>query len=506
VTVVPIAPFAPDMPDIPSGASDGITNVVPLTSASYGPLPSFVPFAPALAGRCIGAFAATDIVGSLTVFAGTSDKLYRLPSPGTTLGDVSQVGGYTTGSDASWRFTQFGDRIIAVTDNHFPQSYREGTSSLFEDMITTGSTTIKARLCATVKDWVVLGRTTDATFGNTPQRVWWSAINDPTNFPAPGTAAAITALSDYQDVVGQHGVLKAIVGNLGTAHAGLFFESAVYRMVFSGLPSMFDITPVEGARGLLAEGAVCQFGARAYYVGEDGLYVFNGSESAPIGSDRVNRFFFSDLRSDYKHRITSVADPVNGMIFWAYPGAGSVDGIANRLMCYSPSLDRFTVSSLDAVSIEVLFRGGRFGIPLDSLDAYGNIDTLPFSLDSDVWIGGQRVLGGFDSNHQYGFLDGPALPATVDTTDLEIASGRQAMVTRIRPLIDSASAKIAVCSRDSVAETPTFSKAKLQESNGSVPVRSRGRYHRFRVQTVAGEAWTQISGVDVEKAQIGGTR
>jgi hypothetical protein len=308
---------------------------------------------------------------------------------------------------------------------------------------------------------------------------------------------------------GPHGKLQAIAGNLGTANAGIFFERAVYRAIYVGLPDIFDFLPAEGARGLLATGAMAQYGDTAYYPSEDGFYAFDGSNSAPIGKGRVDTFFYKDLQSSYLDRISSVADPARGLIFWAYPGAGSSNGNPNRLLIYSPVFNKWAVTAANSVQIEFLMRGATFGKTLEQLDTFGTLDALPFPLDSQVWAGGRSVLAAFDVNHKYGYFDGANLPATVDSTDFELAPGNQVTVHRARPLVDLSTATLAVAARDKISQSVVFGTAQAQEPNGSCSVPrpyNRGRYHRGRIQTQLGDVWSHISGIDLEEFDLEGSR
>ena len=504
--IVEAGEFMPDMPSIPGTGSDTMLNVIPLTPFSYGPMPSHQPFASAINARCQGGLSMTDSSGNVRIFAGDAAKLYRIAPPGTTPTDVSKAAGYTTPSNAQWSFAQFKNRVIATNFNDPVQSYVDGTDALFSDMIATGLTSLKARRVGVVKNWVVLGNTTDATYGDNPQRVHWLAINDPTNAPTPGTQLAANNLSDFQDIPGGHGGLQGIAGNLGTSDGGIFFERAVWRMVYAGLPDIFQFAPVQGARGLLMPGGMCQFGEFTYYWGEDGLYAFDGSSSRPIGKSKIDRFVLSDLQSNNKDRVSCTADPSRGLIFWAYPGAGAINGNPNRLLCYAPFLDRWTITDATSINIEYLMRAAIFGKTLEQLDSYGSIDALPYSLDSAIWSGGRSLLGGFDANHKYGFFDGSNLAATIDTTDFEPVPGSQASVSRVRPLVDSAAATVSGAGRDKIYQPFTFGLDQVQEPNGGCAVRIRGRYQRYRTKMPAGDGWTKFSGLDIEQASQVGTR
>jgi len=499
----PVADFTPDQQNVPPVGSAAIYNVVPRSKLSYGPLASFQPFSSALAARCQGGLSVTALSGVVRVFAGDAAKLYRLTAASTTPIDVTRdAGSYTTSPEDKWSMAIFGNRVIATNYTDEIQSYVEGTSTKFANMITSGLTTLKAKVVAVVKDWVVLGNTNETTSGVQTQRVHWLAENDPTNAPIPGTQDAVNALSDFQDIPGSHGVLQNIVSNLGAAHAGIFFERSIQRMVYSGLPAIFEFQPVESGRGIIAQDAVCARGGIAYGISEEGFFAFDGASAVPIGKGRIDEFFFKDLIATYKNRIVSVPDPISGLIFFAYPGIGSFAGQLNRLLIYSPEYDKFTVTEPGAVILEHLLRAATFGKTLEDLDDFGTMESLAFSLDSPVWKGAQAVLGGFDSAHKFGYLNGSNLAATIDTADLEIIKGRVSTVSRIRPLIDVSSATVSGCGRRTLSEPASYGSDIAQESDGSVCIRTTGRYHKFRSKIPSEAVWKDFSGVCVEDEDV----
>jgi len=136
-------------------------------------------------------------------------------------------------------------------------------------------------------------------------------------FPTLGTASAAAVQSDSQNLYGDGGWIQGIVGNLGTADGALFMEHAVVRVIYAGPPGIFYFLPAEGVRGTPAPGSIVQLGALVYYLGEDGFYVFDGTQSKPIGIDRVDRYFFENVDQSKMFRIVAAVDPVNRLIVWA---------------------------------------------------------------------------------------------------------------------------------------------------------------------------------------------
>ena len=245
--------WRPDLPTFASGYSALALNVLPRTEESYGPFPDFTDYATApLAARCQGAVALLDSGDNVLLFAGTASDLYEMTVSGPTFSNVSKsASAYNCGTDEHWSYALFGDNVIATNISDPVQSFVAGTSSAFSDLSADAP---KARYAAVVKNWLFLANTFDGTDGAVPWRIWWSAYNDPTSWPTPGSSAAAAAQSDFSDIVGQGGWIQGIVGNLGTADAAVFLEHAVFRVVYSGPPTVFTISLTEGVRGTLGTG------------------------------------------------------------------------------------------------------------------------------------------------------------------------------------------------------------------------------------------------------------
>jgi hypothetical protein len=508
---LPCAPFAPDLPAYLSNASQNTKNVIPFSviegprgqkQVSYGPLPSVSEFSSALDARCQGAYAALDGDANAYGFAGDASKLYMLDGSSTTWTDFSKPGGYNTPTEGFWRACLFGTRVIFTNFVDPLQNHILGSGAVFNDL--SGSAP-KARYCAVVRDWFVVANTFDGTFGTRPQRVWWSAINDATTWPTLGTTAAAQLLSDAQDLVGDNGWVQGVVGSLGKSDAAVFQERAVVRMQFSGAQRVFDFQPAEGVRGTPAPNSIVQVGSLAYYLGEDGWYVFDGSTSTPIGLNRVDSWFFSDgthgVDQSYFDRVVGTADPIKRCILWAYPGPGNSGGNPNRLLIYNWAVDEW---SFGEIEVETLTRGLSFGYTLDSLDTTGfTVDTLPYSLDSRIWTSGRPLMSAFTSNHKLGHFSGSNLAPSVDTMEFSAGPSIRSLVTNSRAIVDSTSATVAIGVRNRLGNTTTWGPAKASNSVGYSPQRANGLYARARIELPAGTSFRNIQGAELEVKSAG---
>lgn len=498
--IIPVVEYTPDLPDYHSDGSATVLNVIPRTPKSYGPMSGPAVFSNALTnGRCQGSFFGLDPTGNVVGFAGDAKDLYELTASSSNWSVVSKAaGGYSCPLDEMWHFAIFGQRVIATDFGDNIQSFLLGVDTKFSDLSATAP---KARYCAAVKSWMMVANTSDPTNGNQPQRVWWSANGDPTNWPTPGTANAAQFQSDYQDLYGDGGWIQGLIGNLGTADAAVFMEHAIWRIVYSGGAGIFDFFPAEGVRGTPAPGSIAQNGAVVYYLGEDGFYVFDGSNSLPIGANKVDKTFYSELDQSYYSRISSTIDPINKLYIISYPTNGSA-GVCDTLLLYNWQLNRWSKAK---VNLETIVRTLSFGYTLDELYTIlgYNIDGLPFGLDSRAWTGGTIQLGGFDTNHRLNFFTGGTLQGTVDTSEIQPFDGQLARIINARAAINGGTPTVAIGTRNRQVDSVTYGAAIPINSIGTSPQRAVGRYIRAELVMPAGQTWTHCSGVELEATQAG---
>lgn len=463
--IIPFGEYAPDVPALGNLGATVAKNVTPQV-VGYGKFSRLTAYSSALTAYCRGAFTAVDSDGSIRSFAGDETKLYTLSA--TTFSDASKVGGYTSASDSYWEFAQFGDNVIASNFDEAPQTMAL-TGTTFADL--TGTPPM-FRHIGIVRDFMVVGNTFDAVDGSVPYRIRWPGIGTTTSWTVSATTQA-----DYQDLQGNGGWVQSIVGGREIGH--VFQERAIWQMRYVGSPVVFDIVQIEDARGAFAPRSTISVGGIIFYLADDGFYMLSGGQSVPIGAGKVDKTFLSELNEDYLHRITAAAIPNDKIIIWSYPGSGSVDGTPDKCLLYNWVSKKWCFAQFDH---ELLYRAQSVGITLEGLDAIsGSIDSLPFSLDSKVWMGGKLQLAAFDTDHKQSFFTGTALDATLETGEVQIIQGKRAEVSEVVPLVDGGTHTVQVGTRETQVASCTFGSVSTENASGICPVRSNGRYHRFRV-------------------------
>lgn len=497
-----IIPFGRWMPDHPEFANPGaitMTNVLPRTAQSYGPAPALSATTGALAARCQGAAYVRDNAAGVWGFAGDAAKLYKNVAGSINWVDISKVGGYSTNPDERWTFMAFGERVVAANYTDPIQSYVMNSSAAFADLAAAAP---RARYMTRVREWLMVANTSDPINGPTPQRVWWPAIDDPTNWPTPGSTTAAQLQSDYQDLLGEGGWNQGIVGGLSGADAAIFQERSIWRAMYVGPPAIFSFVPVENARGTPAPGSICPVGPVVYYLADDGFYVFDGLQSVPIGQDEVDRTFFAEVDQGSYYRVTSAADPFNKLVYWFYPGPQSNGGTPNRAMVYHYGVKRWT--QIQGQEVEVMARALTTGYTLDQLDSFGTLDDLPFPLDSRAWTGGLLNLAAFDTTHKMALFSGAALAATLDTSEAMLFPDGKAHVSRIWPIVDTDTAQISVGYRDRLKDEVAWTApSDMTATTGSCPVRANGLYLRARMTIPAGATWKHAQALRFEARAAG---
>jgi hypothetical protein len=516
MTIVPWPEWLPDQADFQNPGTSRLRNVVPLTTRSYGPMPSIIPVGTnTLAERCQGAYSLKGRDGETYIFAGDRQHLYVMVPGSLNFDDVSRaVGGpYDTLSPTlggHWHMTSYGTRVIATNLDDPIQSFPipPGAGAKFGDL---SSEAPRAKFAAVVKDFLFVANTFDPVDGNRPNRVWWSAINDPTNWPVPGSTEAIQLQSDYQDLQQTDlGVITGLVSGFAPgADVIIFCERGLYIGAYIGPPLIFSFRVAQGASGTISPLSIVQSHARTeqgtlqpacYYLSEQGFTAFDGLTAHPVGAQKFDREFFRMVDPTYISLVQAAADPRTRAVLWAFPNVGS-QTLHSRIFVYNWELSRASPVMLPEASYVEWLTTAMYGesYNLDTIDLFGNLDVIQPPFDDPFWTGNAiSRLTPFDRNHRLNIGGGPAMAPLLETGEIQPAEGRRAWVTMARPLFDGGSGVlISVGTRERLNDPVVWSEPVPINQIGECPQRATGRYMRFRMTMPEAQDFRHLQGLDI---------
>lgn len=461
--------WLPDQPGL-VGALQTANNVV-AQSVGYGPFPSMVDYSQAASENLnavfTGKFGATS-----NIFAGGASKLFKFDTTDLSMDDVSKVGGYT---GTRWRFTQFGDVVIAANGAEKLQAWVIGSSTLFADLAAAAPV---ASFVTVVRDFVV-----GANISSYPSRVQWSDINDETNW-----TSGPTSQSDYQDIPDGGNIRGITGGEFGL----VLLDQSIVRMSYIGAPLFFQFDTISRTLGCYESGSIAQYGPMTFFLSDDGFYMCDGQSVKPIGAEKIDRWFFDDADPANITKMSAAIDPIRKIVAWCYPNTRA----GKTILIYNWQVQKWTYADTTA---DYIASAGTASVTLEGLDAYSaSIDALDISLDSRIWVGGKFIFAGSSGAKVVTFTGDPS-SAVLETGDF--AAGVNSIVRLARPQVDNGSATVAVASRDLLSDTVNFGTASAADSDNRVSLRSFGKYHRLRVVPTGN--WTTVVGVDVDTIQSG---
>lgn len=474
--------WLPDQPSI-TGALMKADNVYS-RAVGYGGIPQAIDYSASASENLSNIVAGRNPDGSLVMFAGSTTNLYKLDTADMSLDDVSGAT-YATPNGERWRFTQFGNRLIAANGNSKLQGWLLGTSTAWADLAADAP---KAKYVTVVRDFVVSANIYDAS-SPMPFRVKWSALNDETSW-----TDSATTQSDYQEMADG----GTIVGITGGEFGLILMDRSIHRMSYVGSPLVFQFDNISRNLGCYEPNSIIQYQGVTFFLSDDGFYMCDGQVVTPIGKEKVDRYFFSDIDESYLTNMSVAVDPFKKLIIWAYPAKGQ-GGNVNKLLIYNFQTQKWSSGSTD---VDRVCDVSSPTVSLEGLDTISaSIDALGTPLDSRLWVGGKMMLAGIRDAKIVTFT-GVNSTATIQTGELS-AENRKTAITLVQPVVDNGSCDVAIASRDLLSSQVTYGSSVSADSENRASIRSMGRYHRLQF-TPTGDNWQSIVGADVEIVPMGG--
>lgn len=484
---IPFGPWRPDPYLIGSEFCQEALNVLP-SSMGKKPFPALASITDAVAADVRGAFLARTSDGAVAIFCGTATRLYKLS--GTTWTNVTRSSAvdYDLPTDNYWSFTQQDDKVYATQAGDALQWIDVDTGTNFEPVAGSPPT---ARYVKAVGNFLFLLDLTSAQgpVASTGRiQVAWSGLRD-FDFWTYGQKS-----SDFGTFFsGGH-----VMGMTSKQTGLLIQESAVNRFqrVTDRRAWVFD--KVEAAQGTRSPHSIIEHQGVAYYYGTDGFVASSpGAFTKDAGVEWVDEWFKGEVNISRIKTVIGALDPTRPRFFWLFPSAGNDSYVLDRIIGFDPPTDQWFHAEVDA---SLIFSAATTATTLENLGSAGlgyTIETVPYSLDSDIWKGGAPRLGGFTSDRKLGYFTGDALAATLRTAKVQLVPGRRGFVNGFRPTTDAENVQGRVAVAERAQDNVTWGAQASLTAEGVIPARASGRFHQFETTIAAGELWDDIRDIDV---------
>lgn len=286
-------------PGVVSWTNHGLLATTAIVFTTTGALPTGVTpgttYYVIAAGLAANAFQfSTSSGGSAVNTSGSQSGVHTATRTGSA---------YTATTTNPWRYSQFGNVALAVNKADVIQA---STTGVFSDLLSP-----KASYMCVVSGFVMVANTNDATYGDTVDRWWCSAYLVHTDWvPAISTQCTTGRLVDSPG---------AITGMKALGYDVVAYKDrSMYLGRYSGPPGVWDFTLLPGYAGCSSQEAIADIGTAHIFIGEDDIYVFDGSMPRPVGTP-IREWFFNDMDGGRKHTITHSHDRFNYLVYFFYP-------------------------------------------------------------------------------------------------------------------------------------------------------------------------------------------
>lgn len=431
----------------------------------------------------VAATSTTGVNGTFTITT-VGSTTFTYAQTGTNIPSTADTGtvtfAYVTPTNQRWRFTQFGNVIVAANGGNRLQGFNLNTSSTFQDLAADAP---QSRYVTVVRDFVVSGYVNSSTVY--PNRVQWSALGDESSWTNSATTQA-----DFQDIPDGGSVVGVTGGEFGL----VLMDRSIHRMSYIGSPLVFQFDNISRNLGCYEANSIIQYSGTTFFLSDDGFYACDGRQVLPIGNEKVNRYFFSDVDEGALNLMSATVDPYRKLIIWAYASQSSAT--PDKMLIYNFQTNKWTSGT---ITVNWIATSSTPTVLLEGLDVFGNVDTIDTSFDSRIWLGGKMQFAGLDGAKIVTF-SGANATAYIETGDIEVP-GTTSAITLAKPIVDNGSGSVALISRRLLTESTVFGSQTTADAENRVSIRGVGRYHRLQLTPTG--SWTNTVGMDIDLSPLG---
>jgi hypothetical protein len=432
----------------------------------------------------IAAVTNTTLNGTFNIDTVPTTTTFTYSKTGTDIVSGADTGtvtfAYVTPAEQRWRFTQFGNVLIAANGGNRLQGFNVNSSSNFSDLAADAP---QSRYVTVVRDFVVSGYVNESTVR--ANRVQWSALGDESSW-----ANSATTQADFQDIPDG----GAVVGITGGEFGLVFMDRSIHRMSYVGSPLVFQFDNISRNQGCYEANSIIQYGGTSFFLSDNGFYACDGQQITPIGNEKVNRYFFNDVDEGSLSLMSAAIDPSRKLVIWAYASQSSAT--VDKFLIFNYEIGKWSSGTTTASRVAT---SSTPSFTLEGLDIFGDLEDIQSSFDSRIWLGGKMQFAGVKDTKIITF-SGTNNTSYIETGDIEVP-GQTSAITMAKPIVDNGSGNVALFSRRLLNEQVVFGAQVTADSENRVSIRGIGRYHRLQL-TPTGQ-WDTAFGVDIEMNGLG---
>ena len=451
-----------------SGTPETIGGNVVLTSSTQGG-PIFQ-----ITSVCTDAyeFVLTSAATNTSTGAGTALAGVNLPvSITTTLGyrtwgeEADQSG--ITFEISQWSLDNWGEDIMANRRGDGIYYYNVDASSTPQRAawVTAGDapTNVRTILLGPKRQLIAFGC---SVYGGdySPMAVRWADTEDYNDWtPASDNTSGDNILTDGTEIIGAVRSRNAI---------NVWTDNSLWLMTFIGGNDVFGFKQMGTNCGLIATHAGVDFDGRAFWMGEDNFYAFDGQVRNLDCT--VKRYVFDRINKTNKDKIYAGINSEFKEIFWLYPSTGQDE--CDSYVAFNP-VENYWVY------------GTGFWTTYSDKNVYNNTITTGTSSSGNSYIYDNEPVSIYTGTNN------TALTSYLESATFEIDDGSRLMfMDRMIPdftMDNSGTLQFSITTKQYPANTSiTKGPFEVTPTTQKIDLRARGREAAIRVSCdTAGTSW-----------------
>lgn len=461
-------PWLPDLPDLDNPGLTEASNVL-WTGGSYQPYNGFVPTGFRVPGGTAISAVRGQAGGSLLYVASTNGASNFISGAAGNSFNLINLTGAPLAAAPFPSFAQYGSTIIYTDGVNPPQYNGLSLTSTFAKLTGPFGDAPIAQCVGIIGQSVVLG----GLSGGNVTTLQWSGINQPFNWPTPGSADAIAQQSGSQFLDYTLGSIKGIAQ--GDQWGLVILDNGIERVQYVGGDVVFQFNEIYRGPSALSTQCWVKVGGRIYLCSGDGFLVTDGVTVSRIGDERVDRWFQTNWGSGNPQIYTGV-DPQQKIIYWSFPLVGT-GNVPNAWIAYNYVEDKWT-HGIDGIACFVRAEDSWEYVPGYGMEAFSSAAA--------------QQGGGYG-----GTLSGTPGVAVIRTAEIELNPGGRALLQGFRPQISGipgGAITVRIGSRarlgDQIAYTPQL---QLNGQTNFADALVDSNYHRAEI-TLNGSFTQAIGG------------